>query len=138
MADLVITAASVLAAADASIDFSHRAGEALAQGKQVYFDSTAKKWMLADSNSATAEARQASGTALNAAALNQPVAVAKNGSKVTIGATLVPGTDYYLSDTPGGICPIADVGTGEYVCRVGMALSAADLQLDYLYTGVVK
>jgi hypothetical protein len=137
MTDLVITAASVVPGVDASIDFSHRAGEALAQGKQVYFDSTAKKWMLADSNSAAAEARAATGTALNAAALNQPVAVAKGG-QVTIGATLTPGTDYYLSDTPGGICPIADVGTGEYVCRVGMALSASVLQLDYYYSGVVK
>jgi len=137
MADLAITAANVLAGADASI-LHGRAGEALAQGKQVYLDSTSKKWMLADSNSAAAEARVASGTVLNAAALNQPVTVAKSGSKVTIGATLTPGTDYYLSDTPGGICPIADVGTGEYVCRVGMAVSATELQLDYFYSGVVK
>lgn len=136
MTDLVITAASVVPGADAQIIYS-RAGEALAQGKQVYLDPTSKKWMLADSNSATAAARAATGTALNAAALNQPVAIAKGG-KVTIGATLTPGTDYYLSDTPGGICPIADVGTGEYVCRVGMAVSATELQLDYLYTGVVK
>lgn len=136
MADLVITATSVIPGADASIVYG-RAGEALAQGKQVYLDSTSKKWMLADSNSATAAARVASGTALNAAALDQPVAVAKRG-QVAIGATLVPGTDYYLSDTPGGICPIADVGTGEYVCRIGMATSASVMQLDYFYSGVVK
>lgn len=136
MADLVITAANVLAGADAQIVYS-RAGEALAQGKQVYFDATVKKWKLADANSATAEARAATGTVLNAAALDQPVAIAKGG-QVTIGATLTPGTDYYLSDTPGGICPIADVGTGEYVCRVGMAISASVLQLDYFYSGVVK
>jgi hypothetical protein len=58
--------------------------------------------------------------------------------QVTIGATLVPGTDYYLSDTPGGICPIADVGVGEYVCRVGVALSATVLDLDYSIPAVQK
>jgi hypothetical protein len=136
MTDLVVTAANVVPGADATIVHG-RAGEALVQGKQAYLDSTSKKWMLADSNSATAEVRKATGTVLCAAALDQPVAIAKDG-QVTIGATLVPGTDYYLSDTPGGICPIADVGTGEYVCRVGMALTASVLQLDYLYTGVVK
>lgn len=136
MADLVITTTSVIPGADAQIVFG-RAGEALAQGKQAYLDSSSKKWLLADSNSATAAARVASGTVLNAAALDQPVAIAKSG-QVAIGATLVAGTDYYLSDTPGGICPIADVGTGEYVCRVGMAISASVMQLDYRFSNVVK
>jgi hypothetical protein len=136
MADLVITAASVIAGSDAKIVHG-RAGEALAQGKQAYLDSTSKKWMLADNNAATADVRAATGTVLNAAALNQPIAIATDG-QVTIGATLVPGTDYYLSDTAGGICPIADIGTGEYVCRVGVALSATVLDLDYKYTGVQK
>lgn len=136
MADLTITANSVIAGSDAKIAHG-RAGEALAQGKQVYLNSTSKKWMLADNNAAGAEARAAKGTVLNAAALDQPVAVQTDGGLV-IGATLTPGTDYYLSDTPGGICPIADVGTGEYVCRVGIATSASVLSLDYYYTGVQK
>jgi hypothetical protein len=136
MTDLAITAANVVPGNDAKIVHGF-AGEALAQGKQAYLDSTSKKWMLADSNSATAEARAACGTVLNAAALNQPVAIAKDG-QVTIGATMTAGSDYYLSDTPGGICPVADIGTGEYVCRIGVALSASVLDLDYKYTGVVK
>lgn len=137
MADLVITPANVVPGSDAAIVFANRAGEAIAQGKQVYLNSTTRKWMLADSNDASAEVRAATGTALCSAALNQPIAVQKDGS-VTIGATLVPGTDYYLSDTPGGICPVADVGVGEYVCRVGVALSASVLDLDYKYTAVQK
>lgn len=138
MADLSVTASSVVPDASAKIVYNGRAGEALAQGKQAYYNSTTKKWMLADANAAGAEARAAKGTVLNAAALNQPVAIATDG-KVDFGSAIfTAGTDYYLSDTPGGICPIADVGTGEYVCRVGVALSASVLDLDYKYTGVQK
>lgn len=134
MADLVITAANVVAGADASIA-DGQAGEAITAGKAVYKSSTTKKWMLADSNSATAEARQAKGIALNGASLNQPVTVLTGGS-VTIGAALTAGTAYYLSDTPGGICPIADVGAGEYVCLLGLAASASVLNVNIQFPGV--
>lgn len=134
MADLTITAASVVAASDAARE-SGTAGETIAAGKAVYLASASKKWMLADSNSATAEARKATAIALNGASLNQPIAVAKAGD-ITIGATLTPGAAYYLSDTPGGICPLADVGAGEYVCMLGLAKSAAVLTLDIQFPGV--
>lgn len=91
--------------------------------------------MLADSNSATAEARQAKGIALNGASLNQPIAVHKSGD-ITIGATLTPGTAYYLSDTAGGICPLADVGAGEYVCQIGLAKSASVLSVAIQFPNV--
>lgn len=135
MADLTITAANVLAGANANIT-QGTAGEAITAGKAVYLSSTAKKWMLADSNSGTPEARKATGIALNAAALNQPVAIALPGSDVAIGATLTAGTAYYLSDTPGGICPVADVGSGESVCMMGLAKSASVLAFNPQFPGV--
>lgn len=134
MADLTITAANVVAASDAARD-QGTAGESIAAGKPVYLASTSKKWMLADSNSATAEARKAGGIALNGASLNQPIAIHKSGD-LTLGATLVPGTAYYLSDTPGGICPLADVGSGEYVCQLGLAKSASVLTVDIQFPNV--
>lgn len=134
MADITITAASVVAGSDASTE-QGTAGETITAGQQLYKSSTTYKWMKADSNSATAEARQATGTALNGAALNQPVVVQRSG-EVTIGATLTPGTAYFLSDTPGGICPVADIGSGEYVCQVGLAKSATALALNYQYPNV--
>ncbi|NNH56914.1 hypothetical protein HLI01_08845 [Rhizobium laguerreae] len=134
MADLVITAASVLAASNAERD-QGIAGEAIAAGKPIYLASTTNRWMLADSNSATAEARQPKAVALNGAAVGQPVSFQKSGD-ITIGATLVAGTSYYLSDTPGGICPLADVGTGEYVVLIGIAKSTTVLQLSFQYPGV--
>lgn len=134
MADLAITAANVLAGASASI-LNGIAGEAIAAGKAVYQSSSTKKWMLADSNAAAAEARKATAIALNGAALNQPLAV-QSGGDITLGAVLTAGTAYYLSDTPGGICPLADVGTGEYVCQLGLAKSASVLALDVQFPGV--
>jgi hypothetical protein len=134
MADLTITAANVVAGANSSA-VTGVSGETIAAGKSVYLNSTTKKWMLADSNSATAEARKATGIALNGASLNQPIAVHKLGD-ITIGAALTAGTAYYLSDTPGGICPLADVGSGEYVCLLGLAKSTSVLSVDIQYPGV--
>lgn len=134
MADITITPANVIAGSTASIA-SGTAGETIAAGQAVYLSSTTKKWMLADSNSATSEARQAKGIALNGASLNQPVAVQTSGD-ITVGATLTAGTAYYLSDTPGGICPIADVGAGEFVCLLGLAKSATVLAIGIQFPGV--
>lgn len=134
MADLSITAASVIAGDNAG-RASGIAGETITAGKAVYLAAATKKWMLADSNSATAEARRATGIALNGASLNQPINVATGGD-ITIGATLTAGTAYYLSDTPGGICPVADIGTGEYVCLLGLAKSTSVLAVDIQFPNV--
>lgn len=134
MTDIVITAANVVAGADAVRD-SGSAGEAIAAGQAVYRSSATNKWMLADNNSATAEARKATGIALNGAALNQPLMVQKSGD-ITIGGAIVAGAAYYLSDTPGGICPVADVGAGESVCLLGLAKSTSVLALNIQYPGV--
>ncbi|TPN43212.1 hypothetical protein [Mesorhizobium sp. B1-1-7] len=136
MADLVITPANVVAGTNAGTD-SASAGEVIAAGDQIYLNSTTKKLMLADSNSATAEARKAIGTALNGGALNQPIKYQKSGD-ITPGAALTPGAAYYLSDAPGKICPAADVGAGEYVCLIGLAKSASVLTLDYQFPGVAN
>ncbi|TIM24714.1 MAG: hypothetical protein E5Y74_00510 [Mesorhizobium sp.] len=136
MTDLAITATLVVAGANAVTD-TGSAGEAIAAGKEIYLSSTTKKLMLADSNSATVEARKAIGTALNGGALDQPIKYQKSGDLV-IGAALTPGVPYFLSDTPGGICPLADVGTGEYVCMVGIAKSATVLTLDYQFPNVAN
>lgn len=134
MTDLSITPANVVAGSNASKE-TGTAGETITAGQAVYLDETAKKYKLADSNSTTAAARQPRGIALNGAALNQPLAIQRGGD-ITIGATLTAGTAYYLSDTPGGICPLADVGSGEYICLLGLAKSASVLALDIQYSGV--
>ncbi|ASR06709.1 hypothetical protein CHY08_06030 [Rhizobium leguminosarum bv. viciae] len=134
MTDLVVTPANVLAASNAERD-NGIAGETIVAGKAIYLASTTNRWMLADSNSATAEARAAKGIALNGASVGQPVSFQKSGD-ITIGATLVAGTSYFLSDSPGGLCPLADVGSGEYVVLIGIAKSTSVLQLSFQYPGV--
>ncbi|RWX71895.1 hypothetical protein [Mesorhizobium sp. M2A.F.Ca.ET.039.01.1.1] len=134
MADLVITAANVVAGSNAETE-TGAAGEAITAGQAVYRSSTTKKLMKADSNGASAEIRTPIGIALNGGALDQPIKFQKSGN-VTIGAVLTPGVAYYLSDAPGGICPVADIGAGEYVCLIGLATSASVLALDIRYTGV--
>lgn len=136
MADLVITASSVVAGAGA-VNAAGIAGEAIAAGKAVYVSSTTRKIMLADSNAGTAEARRAIGIALNGAALDQPVGYIKSGP-LTMNAVLTANTPFFLSDTPGGICPIADVGTGEYLCQLGIASSTTVLQVNIQNTGVAN
>src|SRR5215216_2529991 len=135
MADLTITTTSVTPGSNAV--FEHGiAGEAIAAGKAVY-KATAGTYMLADSNSATVAARTARGVALNGAAVGQTVAIQKSGDMI-IGATLVNGATYFLSDTPGGICPDTDVGAGENVCQIGIAKSTTLLGVSIQTPGVTR
>lgn len=134
MTDLVITAASVVGSSNAGRS-DGVAGETIAAGKAVYKSSTTGLYMLADSNSATAGARLPLGIALNSASLNQPLAIHIDGP-ITIGATLTAGLAYYLSDTPGGICPVADVGSGENSVLIGLATSTTLLDVDIQTSGV--
>lgn len=134
MADLVITAADVVAGAGASIEFG-TAGATVTAGQIVYRDPDDLKYKLADNNSATAAARSPRGIALNGASDGQPLAVLRGG-EVTIGAAVAPGVAYYLSDTPGGICPVADLLAGEYPAIVGIAESATVLRVKIQEAGV--
>lgn len=134
MTDISITPANVLAGSAAQTE-NGSAGEAITQGKTVYKSSTTNLYMLADSNSATAEARTPTGIALNSAAAGQPLTIQKAGD-ITIGGTMTAGVAYYQSDTPGGICPVADVGSGEYSCIVGIAKSATVLSIGIKASGV--
>jgi hypothetical protein len=136
MADLSITAASVVRGANARTVVGD-AGEAITAGQAVYKSSSTGKWMKADADSAIAEARSATGIALTGSSLNQPIVV-QTGGEITIGATLVANTSYFLSSAAGGICPLADVGTGEYLQLIGIAKSTTLLDISFQATGVAN
>ena len=136
MADISITATAVVAGSNSQQE-SGTAGEAITAGQAVYKSSSTSKWMLADADSATAEARTATGIALNGASANQPIRVHKSGD-LTINAVLTANLPYFLSGTAGGICPIADVGTGEYLCQLGIAKSTTVLAVNIQATGVAN
>lgn len=127
MTDLSITAASVLPGAGAEIVHG-TAGAAITAGQVVYRDADANTWKLADNDSATAAVRLPHGFALNGAASGQPIAVEVDGD-ITLGAVLTAGTAYYLSSTAGGICPVADLASGDYPCLLGIAESTSVLRI---------
>lgn len=129
MADLAITAANVVAGAGAK-KRERTAGATVTAGQVVYRDPTDLKSKLADCDSATVAARSPEGIALHGASNGQPLDILYEGP-VTIGAVLTPGVVYYLSGTAGGICPVADLGAGDYVTIVGIALSPSVLDVQF-------
>jgi len=134
MADISITAANVKLVSGPTRRIS--AGAAVTAGQVLYQAGATKKAGLADNDNATAEVRAVYGLALNGAAADQPIEAAINGAVVNLGAVLTAGVDYYLSGTPGAICPRADVTTGDDPVRIGIALTPSNLQLDFADPGV--
>lgn len=134
MADLAITVANVRSLGG-SKTANGTAGVALTAGQQLYYDAASGTWKLADCDSATAAARSPKGIALHAASANQPIRVHRQGP-IVIGATLTPGVVYYLSGTAGGICPVADLTTGDYPTIIGIAKSSTVLDVLFHEAGV--
>lgn len=136
MADLSVTAASCVQGSDART-VQGIAGETITAGMAVYKAAATGKYMKADADG-SGEVHTAVGIALCGSALNQPIVVQTAGD-ITLGATLTANTAYYLSGAAaGGICPLADVGTGEYLQLIGIATSASVLRLSLLETGVAN
>lgn len=134
MADLTLTAASVVPGASAKTE-TGVAGEAITAGQVVYKSASTGKYLKADCDSATAEVRSPVGIALASASLNQPLTIARSG-QVALGAVLTEGVGYYLSGTAGGICPVADLGSGDYPVFLGFAVSTSVLNLSIVEAGV--
>jgi len=136
MVDLVIVATNVKAGADATKE-NGIAGEAIVAGDLVY-KGLGGKYFKADNDSVTAGANQIRGFALNSApAIDQPLTVQTNGD-ITLGAVLIAGATYFLSNGPGKLCPDADVGAGEKVNLVGTARSTSVLTIDPSFPGVTR
>ena len=129
MADLSITAANVKLVSGPTEDIT--AGASITAGQLVYREASTGTAKLTDNDSATAEVRAIRGMALHAASADQPLTIAKNGALVDMGAILTAGVDYYASGTAGGICPRADVTTGDDPLRVGIATTTSRLLLDF-------
>lgn len=121
MADLIITATSVVPGADASMQ-QGIAGETITAGQSLYLKAADGKLWKAQCDG-TAEEATCEGIALNGAAPNQTVAYVKEGT-VTIGATTSKATTYVVSATAGGIAPQADLIATNRISYVGYATDA--------------
>ena len=132
MSDITITAANVVASADAKVRRG-TAGAAITAGQALYLDAADSKLKLADANGVAA-AKSLAGVALHAAATGQPVVYAYEGD-VNVGATLTVGEIYVLSATAGGIAPKADLASGHTVSILGVATSAGNLRVSINNSG---
>lgn len=136
MADLTITAGSVVAGGGAKT-VEGIAGATITAGQVVYREASSGTLKLADCDSATAEVRLPLGIALNGASTGQPVEVQTSG-KITIGATVAASVPYFLSPTAGGICPLADVLTGDYGVFLGWGDSTTQIDINIIPCNTVK
>jgi len=126
MADLTITAASVLADSAAQVSVG-TAGVALVAGNTCYL-STDGTWYLGLSSGNTTQAGAGGvGIALDNAAVGQPIALFRGG-KINLGATLTIGQTYVVSAHGGMIAPISDLASTNWVSILGVAMDAANMQ----------
>lgn len=137
MADLTVTASQVLPGAGARFA-DGTAGVAVTAG-QVVYQSTSDTMLLADADAGTPAAANGRGIALNGASIGQPVRIQTEGT-ITLGAGAAPvkGTIYVLSGTAGGICPAADLASGDRVTVLGVGgTTAGTLVMDMFASNVV-
>lgn len=136
MADLTITAADVVKGSSSSTD-AGTAGASITAGQAVYKDTgDSDKWKLADNDDTALKAGSGGlGIALHAASSGQPLTILLSGD-LDVGATLTVGEVYVLSSTAGGICPVADLGTGDYVTILGVATAADNLRVSKNVSGI--
>jgi hypothetical protein len=132
MVDLTVVAANVKPGSDA-VTKTGIAGEAISAGQSI-FPAADGEIELAEKDQAAAEAAS-TGIALNDAAVLQPITYIITGT-IDMGAILAIGETYIVGAGPGGIAPEADAGVGDFVTILGVAISANNLKIGILQSGV--
>jgi hypothetical protein len=132
MADLVITAASVLNVSGPIRQGT--AGTAITAGEALEQDPATGNLLLAKSDTVTDAA--CVGIALNSAGAGQPINYAPAGSTVNIGAVGTAGQTYVVSANAGQIAPISDLATGNKVTILGVMTTTSLLVLNINATGI--
>lgn len=134
MANITITAANVVRSGSNQSLFA-TAGETIAAGESVYPDAVTGRYMLADAN---VEGKQPTAVAANSASNMQPLTVIVTDNDLAVGTHSQPvGTPFFQSATPGKLCPLGDLTTGDYVSCVAVAKTATTVALN-ITTGGVK
>lgn len=141
MADITVTAANVGFGASTVKTRPVQFGEAVTQGQSVYQSGTDNKYYRTDADVlATAVA---AGIVMSPASTNGYGTIAVSSESpgqalVNLGATLAIGTVYCVSTTPGGICPVADLASGDFITILGVATTAALLDLRIVVSNTAK
>lgn len=133
MADATVTAANVQPTSS-TVAVQRTFGATVTAGQTVYEDATDNRHCkLADADD-TAATAAAIGIALNGGSDGQPGNIATEG-ELDPGFTATEGVLYVVSATAGGIAPIADLVTGDYVTILGVGNSDGNIDLSVFASG---
>lgn len=133
MADLAGISA-VKITADTVLESRYNYGATISAGQAVYLDAN-DEWQLVDAN-ASATTADVKGVAVTPGDSADRGLVAIGGSIILVGTTLTVSETYIASGTPGGIKPVGDKTTGDYVSYIGTASSTSQIDLGINATGV--
>lgn len=137
MPDLVLVPAQVLPGPGATYAYGV-AGVAITAGQVCYLDAATKQFTLADANG-TVTTATAKGVAMHASSPGQPLTLQSGGEIVLgAGAAMVVGGLYVLSANPGMVAPSGDLAAGHWTTLLGVAVSATNLRLAVLNSGVQR
>lgn len=112
MTDISVTATQVTWVSGVR-PFVGQGGGSGTPGQPVYLDTTTNTYKLADAD--TDAESVVAGVLLDNMVSGRPCIIAPPNAVINWGATLTAGTIYTLAVTAGGVCPWADLGTGDYV-----------------------
>lgn len=132
MADLVVVPNAIRLMSGRST--TETAGATGTAGQPVYRDSADDYKVKPADNNVQAKI-EVYGVLLSDCLDEESVQVAITDARIDLGATLTVGETYVLSDEVGGIKPIADIATGEYVTIIGVAESADVLEINIFSSG---
>ena len=117
-------------------------GEAVTQGQPVYQSASNSKYYQCDANDGVEKA-VAAGIVISPAGADGWGVIAVPASSpgkslINLGATLAVGTVYAVSATKGAIAPIADLSSTQFITVLGVATTAALLDLQVVVSNTQK
>lgn len=131
MVDLTITAANVNKGASARTR-EIPAGVTITPG-QVVYENSADGFEAALADASAAATARCAGIALTGGYDNGTMIVQYSGTVDGMGAT--EGVVYVVSATAGGIAPVADLTTGDYVTILGVGNSNGGIDMSLFVSG---
>lgn len=126
MADLSQTAANVKWVSGVRPSIV-KAGATIARGTPVYLNTATLEHEAADAD--TDAASEFAGVAITDGTDGSDMLIAPPGAVINWGATLTAGTIYVVSTTAGGVCPEADLATGDYVVILAIGAGTANAEI---------
>jgi len=137
MADLVITPSDVLVTPGFETSVrTGNAGEPINAGQSVFLDSADN--LIKKSDKTAESTGRIIGVAVNTASVaGQPISYVQENARVTVGSVVSVGETYVIS-TAGGISPVLDLASTEYLGYVGYGFSATEILVMAVTTGVPK